>query len=184
MDTYYNSPCGLLKIKIGSKGLISLKLSRNEIVMHNPDNFQDDAYKLYLKICKWLDAYFAGKALSVSELDFDLHGTDFQKTIWNLLLKIPYGKTASYKQIGESYNILANHEPSRFIARAVGQAVGANPVCIIIPCHRVIRSDGALGGYAYGLEMKKFLLNLENKNNKPANSQKILPAFAVPDLLS
>lgn len=161
METYYNSPCGLLKINFGPKGIISLELSKNEIVKDNPDNFQGKIRQLYLKICEWLDAYFAGKAPNISELDFDLRGTDFQKTIWNLLLNIPYGKTASYKKIGQNYNILANRESYRFIARAVGQAVGANPICIIIPCHRVIRSDGTLGGYAYGLEMKKFLLNLE-----------------------
>lgn len=161
MDALYNSPCGFLKIKIGSNGIISLKLCKNEIINPNHDNLPHHVHKLYLKTCNFLDSYFGGKKPKISELEFDLRGTDFQKTIWNLLLKIPYGKTASYKQIGESYNILANRKPSGFIYRAVGQAVGANPVCIIIPCHRVVRSDGALGGYAYGLEMKKFLLNLE-----------------------
>ena len=81
-------------------------------------------------------------------------GTDFQKSVWQALLKIPYGKTSSYKE-------LANEIGKPKAMRAVGTAVGKNPFLIIVPCHRVIKNDGSLGGFAYGSEIKKKLLKIE-----------------------
>ncbi len=82
-------------------------------------------------------------------------GTPFQKRVWDELLKIPYGKTISYKE-------LARRTGNEKACRAVGMANNKNPIMIIIPCHRVVGSDGSLTGYAGGLEMKQTLLNLEN----------------------
>ena len=87
-----------------------------------------------------------------------LEGTAFQKKVWNALLSIPYGHTVSYQEIAS----MIGHPQS---ARAVGGAVHNNPIMIIIPCHRVIGSDGSLTGYAYGLELKKRLLELEAANS-------------------
>lgn len=81
-------------------------------------------------------------------------GTPFQKKVWSALSRIPYGKTVSYADIARKVG-----KPRA--VRAVGSAIGANPHCILVPCHRVIGSDGSLGGYAYGLPMKRSLLKLE-----------------------
>lgn len=94
------------------------------------------------------------KAGAPLPLPLDLRGTDFQKSVWQALLDIEAGSTCSYGD-------LARRLGSAGADRAVGSANGANPICIIIPCHRVIRSDGALGGYAYGLDMKRALLRRE-----------------------
>ena len=103
-----------------------------------------------------LDEYFAGKRKS---FDIPLHpvGTDFQKQVWQALLEIPYGETRTYKEIAESVNNLKG-------VRAVAQAIGANGMSILIPCHRVIGTNHSLTGYAGGIEAKRLLLDIENKN--------------------
>jgi methylated-DNA-[protein]-cysteine S-methyltransferase len=109
-------------------------------------------YPLFKSLDAWLRDYFSGKN---PRLDFKLNpqGTDFQKRVWKLLLKIPYGKTSAYGAIAKA---LANSS-----ARAVGGAVGHNPVSILIPCHRVIGSSGNITGYAGGVDKKIALLRLE-----------------------
>ena len=101
-----------------------------------------------------LDVYFSGRLKKFS-VPLDLTGTDFQLKAWNALAKIPYGRTFSYS---DQAKLLG----SESAVRAVGSANGKNPICIIIPCHRVIAKDGSLGGYSGGLEIKKFLLELES----------------------
>lgn len=104
-----------------------------------------------------LKEYFAGRR-KVFELDLDiLTGTDFQRTVWTELMKIPYGETISYKE-------LACMVRNENYCRAVGQAVNKNPLPIIIPCHRVIGADGDLTGYAGGIGIKKHLIQIERKN--------------------
>ncbi len=104
---------------------------------------------------KQLAEYFKGERKKFN-LKYDLHGTDFQKKVWKTLLKIPYGKTCSYGELAEKVGA-----PKAY--RAVGSANGKNPVCLLIPCHRVIASNGSLGGYSGrgGLKTKQFLLSLE-----------------------
>jgi methylated-DNA-[protein]-cysteine S-methyltransferase len=104
---------------------------------------------------KQLEEYLAGNR-KVFSVDLELTGTPFQKKVWAELLKIPYGQTASYKDIARRIG----HQRSY---RAVGGAVHNNPVAIIVPCHRVIGSDGSLTGFAGGLELKKMLLDLESR---------------------
>lgn len=87
-------------------------------------------------------------------MPMDLHGTPFQQTVWKALLEIPFGQIVSYTDIAERIQ-----KPSA--VRAVGTAIGANPVLIIVPCHRVLTKDGKLGGFRAGLDMKKALLKLE-----------------------
>ena len=105
---------------------------------------------------KWLDVYFSGR-----EPDFTpplrMEGTPFRMRVWELLREIPYGSLTSYGAIAEKLRAAG----IKSSPRAVGGAVGANPVSIIVPCHRVIGSDGSLTGYAGGLETKKALLRLE-----------------------
>jgi methylated-DNA-[protein]-cysteine S-methyltransferase len=100
-----------------------------------------------------LDAYFDGE-LADFELDVAPRGTPFQLEVWSALRDIPYGTTLSYRELAEAVG-----RPRA--SRAVGQANGRNPVSIIIPCHRVIAADGTLGGYGWGLERKRQLLDLE-----------------------
>ena len=102
-----------------------------------------------------LKEYFAGKRQTF-DLDFDFHGTDFQKSVWNILLKIPYGETISYQKQAQ----MLNNEKA---IRAVAAANGANNLAIVVPCHRVIGKNGKLTGYAGGIEKKQFLLELESK---------------------
>ena len=100
-----------------------------------------------------LTDYFAGRRTAF-DLPLDLRGTDFQRAVWEALLAIPYGETRSYGDIAAAIG-----RPRA--ARPVGQAVGANPVGVIVPCHRVIGSDGRLTGYGGGLDLKRALLRLE-----------------------
>lgn len=103
--------------------------------------------------------YLAGKRRRF-DIPFELRGTDFQKRVWNQLLKVPYGETCSYKEIAEQLN-----DPNA--SRAVGNANALNPISILVPCHRVITSCGKLGGYAGGLNTKSYLLAIE----RPAKSR-------------
>lgn len=111
----------------------------------------DDPY--LFETFKQLNEYFAGSRKKF-DLPVDIEGTEFQKKVWNEVKKIPYGKTKSYKSIAEKLGDVK-------AIRAVGKANGQNPVPIIIPCHRVIGSDGTLTGYAGGLEIKEKLLEIE-----------------------
>ncbi|MFQ6003392.1 MAG: methylated-DNA--[protein]-cysteine S-methyltransferase [Candidatus Zixiibacteriota bacterium] len=104
-----------------------------------------------------MKAYFSGKEVQFKE-KFDLKGgTDFQKKVWKAMQKIPFGQT-------RSYGWLAKKVGGKNKARAVGTACGSNPIPILIPCHRVIREDGGLGGYGGGLNIKKKLLKIEGAN--------------------
>lgn len=103
-----------------------------------------------------LKEYFAGKRKTF-DIPIKLIGTEFQKKVWKELLKIPYGKTVSYKDIGISID-----NPKA--CRAIGMANHNNPILIIVPCHRVVNENGNLGGYALGLDIKRKLLEIEKNN--------------------
>jgi len=116
---------------------------------------QNSDHPLLLRLEKELHEYFAGR-LKTFTLPLSPHGTPFQKQVWKTLLAIPYGETISYAQEAEQFG-----NPKA--TRAVANANGKNPISILIPCHRVIGSDGGLGGYSGGLWRKEFLLELEKK---------------------
>lgn len=101
-----------------------------------------------------LDAYFAG-TLTEFSLPVDLYGTEFQKKVWKALLKVPFGTTRSYKEQSIYFGDVK-------AIRAVATANGANPIAIVVPCHRIVGSDQSLTGYSGGLERKQFLLELES----------------------
>lgn len=107
-------------------------------------------------VCRWLDLYFSGARPDFTPRLAPM-GTPFQQSVWGELLTIPYGQTVSYGYIA---NRLRCHS-----AQAVGGAVGRNPIALIIPCHRVIGSNGRLTGYAYGLDRKQWLLSHEVQNS-------------------
>ena len=115
---------------------------------------------IFLKTTKFLDQYFSGKTVDSREIPVSISGTEFRKKVWKILYNIPYGKTVTYKEIAEAISLSTGKRTS---ARAVGNAVGHNPIRIIIPCHRVIGANGNLTGYAWGLDRKKLLLNIESK---------------------
>lgn len=122
-----------------------------------PDPAKLGVSPLLLEAKKSLTAYFQG-TLSTFDLPLGLEGTDFQKIVWAQLLAIPFGETWSYQQ-------LADHCGKSSGVRAVANAVGKNPISLVVPCHRVIGSNGALTGYAGGVDRKAALLALEN--NRP-----------------
>lgn len=131
------------------KGIIALHLNIKEIPFMMTKLHKDDPYMF--NIFTELEEYFNLKRKKFT-VQIDPTGTPFQKKVWSTLQKIPYGKTISYKELAEK---------SGSVARAVGQANAANPIPIIIPCHRVINFSGKLGGYSCGLEIKEKLLELE-----------------------
>ena len=122
------------------------------------DHFVEKNTPIFNLTHYWLDQYFAGKNPKIA---LPLHpvGTDFQKEVWNILLQIPYGTTTTYSAIAKE--IAFRHNIPSMSAQAVGNAVGKNPISIIVPCHRVIGSSGNLTGYAGGIERKIKLLELE-----------------------
>ena len=114
---------------------------------------QKHDYPVFDLLRGWLDDYFAGKNPKIN-ITLNPRGTDFQKSVWDALLHIPYGQLTTYGEIAKSLNCVS--------ARAIGGAVGRNPISIIIPCHRVIGASGGITGYAGGIDKKQSLLKIEN----------------------
>lgn len=113
-----------------------------------------------LQAMRWLDRYFAGAQPTPDALPLAPAGTPFQKQVWQLLRAVPYGETTTYQAL--AVQMAARLGAARMSAQAIGGAVGRNPIAIILPCHRVITSGGALGGYAGGAAKKQWLLQHEN----------------------
>lgn len=149
MPTYAFYPCpfGLLKIGIADEKVVQVTIVPKQDEKQQPTPLSDEVYAQ-------LQAYFAGKRRTFS-LPYQFTGTAFQQQVWAQIAKIPYGKTVTYKDIAQAIG-----KPRAF--QATGRAVGANPLAIIIPCHRVVGSNGELTGYALGLTMKKILLDIEH----------------------
>jgi len=121
-----------------------------------PHEIADRETPTIKKARKWLEAYFAGKSADISVLTLDMHGADFEKRVWAALCAIPPGATTSYGAIAKTLG-------SPGAARAVGMANGANPIAIVVPCHRVIGSNGSLTGYGGGLDRKTWLIDHERR---------------------
>ena len=121
---------------------------------------EDNSHSMVGNVQKWLDEYFEGDKKNCP-FSVNPNGTEFQKTIWGILLDIPYGKTRTYGEVASRYQCLTGKRTS---PRAVGNAVSRNPVSILIPCHRVMASGGRIGGYAGGIQKKQYLLELEMKH--------------------
>ena len=119
---------------------------------------EDPSHPVLLAAAKWLDAYFAGEKPDAQALKLAPTGSEFQRLVWKLLREIPYGETTTYGALAAKAEARLGR---RTAARAVGAAVGRNPISIIIPCHRVLGSSGSLTGYAGGLDKKEWLLRHE-----------------------
>ena len=154
----YQSPLGGILLAADEVGLVGLWFEGQKYFANTlPVGHCAQTTPILAEAKRWLDIYFAGK-----EPDFlpPLHpvGSSFQQSAWKILLTVPYGQTITYGDIARQ---LAAQQGGRVSAQAVGGAVGHNPISIIIPCHRVVGTDGSLTGYAGGLDRKIKLLELE-----------------------
>ena len=147
-QAYYKSPIGILRIIADENGITKVDFVKKE-----NSSIKKSSSKIVQDCIKQLDEYFQGERKSF-ELKLNPEGTEFQRKVWKELLKIPYGETISY---GEVSRRIKNPKA----VRAVGQSIGRNPISVIIPCHRVIGSDGSITGYASGLWRKEWLLKHE-----------------------
>ncbi len=147
--TSYHSPLGIILLHSDGNALTGLRFVSDT---NQPVNPSSPELPIFAQTRQWLDDYFAGKR-PCDILRLNPPGTDFQRRVWQSLLTIFYGQTKTYGQIAEMVGCRS--------ARAVGQAIGRNPIALIIPCHRVVGANGNLGGYAYGIDRKKQLLDLE-----------------------
>lgn len=162
-----DSPIGPLTIVSTSKGVCKIEFGGIDETI---TNIQVWVKKHFLKsemvredeqikfIAGQLDDYFNGIRFSF-DVPLDLHGTPFQKKVWDALGRIPHGETRSYKEVAESMNAVK-------AVRAIGNANNKNPLPILIPCHRVIGSNGSLVGYGGGLKRKQYLLDIEKVHSK------------------
>jgi methylated-DNA-[protein]-cysteine S-methyltransferase len=151
---YYNSPFGRLLLAGDDIHLSLLGFPAGAMARQHFDDWIENP-KPFKEAVSQLESYFVGE-LREFKLKLDVNGTDFQQNVWSALASIPYGQTWTYGQ-------LAKHIGKPRASRAVGAANGANPLPIIIPCHRVVAAGGKLGGFGGGLEMKNSLLTLESK---------------------
>jgi len=144
--THYESPFGILTLTSDGDSLKELRFTDNPVEVMLP------TIPVLEETQRWLDCYFNREAPGFTPRVAPF-GTLFQRRVWSELLSIPYGETVTYGDIARRIDCKS--------AQAVGSAVGRNPIAIIIPCHRVIGTDGSLTGYAYGIERKRRLLMLE-----------------------
>ena len=145
----YHSPFGDMELIYEEGAVTALRMAEKKAVAEAPEG-------LALAVFQELDEYFQGKRKTF-DIPLRTHGTPFQEKVWAALRAIPYGEVRSYKEVAEAIG-----HPRAY--RAVGMANNANSIFIIVPCHRVIGSDGSLTGYGGGLPMKKALLSLEKGN--------------------
>lgn len=158
--TCYDSPIGELLIITDEKALkkVAFDFKTDEKNLLREDNLEEGFPAIMVETIDWLDKYFEGQNPGPIPA-IDEEGTEFQKQVWDILVKIPYGETTTYGEIARK---LAQYNASgRMSAQAVGQAVGKNPIPILVPCHRVLGAGRRLGGYGGGMERKKFFLYLE-----------------------
>jgi len=151
---YYRSPIGWLRVSVRDKALTGIECVRAHSV-------QTGSRPLPRQVLGHLDRYFGGNP-GLGGIRFELDGTPFQKRVWKELRRIPWGRCVSYADLAR-----AAGRPKA--VRAVAGAVGKNPAAVLIPCHRVVGSDGSLTGYAYGLRKKAWLIGHEKRYNPPSS---------------
>ncbi|QED49862.1 methylated-DNA--[protein]-cysteine S-methyltransferase [Cytobacillus dafuensis] len=149
------SPIGVIEIVATDEAICSIMFSERDKALYR---FKEDTPKVLVDCSSQLDEYFKG-ARNQFTFPYMMEGTDFQKSVWNALTRIPCGQTGSYKDIAFS---IGNEKA----VRAVGSANGKNKLSIVIPCHRIIGANGKLTGYAGGLWRKEWLLQHENSFQK------------------
>lgn len=171
---YYSSPVGNLLLLAKESGLIAIEFDQEQ-----PTTILDSfslateasgqVFEIFCKTREILDRYFQGEKLDFQNLDFLApQGTDFQKSVWQILRQIPYGEMTSYGEIAKQLG-----KPNAM--RAVGGAVGRNPISILIPCHRVLGKNQSLTGFGGGLPNKRYLLQLEGIGYKDQGVEFVNP---------
>lgn len=153
MTGLMDSPIGLLAIDTDGNYITAIRVTKDR-----PGMIYDAPTIQTAK--EWLESYFRGSAPSPSDLPLRPAGTPFQRTVWSLLLQIPYGESISYGALAQRTARLLGKE--RMSAQAIGGAVGRNPILIMIPCHRVLGADGSLTGFSDGIDKKIILLEHEH----------------------
>ena len=159
--SYYNSPVGKILLASRNNKLIGLWIEGQKYYLGKlkEEKIENDNDITLVKAKKWLDRYFNGEKPEISELSLEPIGSEFAKHVWDILCEIPYGEFTTYGEIAKK--VAKIMDKKTMSAQAVGGAVGHNPISIIIPCHRVVGTNGSLTGYAGGLDKKIKLLNHE-----------------------
>lgn len=161
--THYKSPIGDILLASKNNKLIGLWIEGQKYYLSNlKDEMKEEEKEILIKTKEWLDRYFKGEEPSINELDLDPLGSDFRKSVWKILCEISYGEVITYKDI--AFTIAKQKDLKMMSSQAVGGAVSHNPISIIIPCHRVVGSNGSLTGYAGGIDKKVYLLKHEKVN--------------------
>ena len=155
-----DSPVGKLKLVANDKALVAVLWENdNPTRVRLTKLVEEQAHPILMKAEQQLNEYFAGRRVDFS-IALDMAGTQFQRSVWEALLAIPFGQTKTYLDV-------ARHLGNPQATRAVGAATGRNPISIIVPCHRVIGSTGKLTGFAGGLDAKTYLLLMEQRMTEP-----------------
>ena len=161
--THYKSPLGDILLDSKNNKLIGLWIEEEKYYLSDlKDEIKEEEKEILEKTKYWLDRYFKGEKPSIDELDLSPLGSDFRKRVWKILCEIPYGEVITYKDIADT--IAKQKGLKKMSSQAVGGAVGHNPISIIIPCHRVVGTNGSLTGYAGGIDKKVYLLKHEKVN--------------------
>ena len=159
-STEYNSIIGPLLLVCDDNNLIGLwMMGQKYFCPLKEQPVPKDEHPVLMQAKKWLDRYFNGEMPDIKELPLAPVGSSFRQEVWEILCSIPYGDVMTYGQIAD--RIAKNHGKEKMSAQAVGGAVGHNPISVIIPCHRVVGTNGSLTGYAGGVAKKLTLLKHE-----------------------
>ncbi|OOF56048.1 methylated-DNA--[protein]-cysteine S-methyltransferase [Rodentibacter myodis] len=167
--TYYPSPVGKLLILSDGEHITHIDFEKEQYAP-NPAWLEKNDLPLFQKVYRAFDRYFNGEAETFADIPLKAEGTAFQQAIWQALRKIGYGEMSSYGELAKMIN-----NPKA--VRAVGGAVGSNPISIIIPCHRILGKDKTLTGFGGGLAVKRFLLQLEKIPYIDKGSEYTKPRF-------
>lgn len=156
----YPSPIGPLYVVCKEQGIVGLWMEGQKYFCPIKETIKsDEEHPLLAEARAWLDSYFKGEKPPIRKLQLAPEGSEFRQEVWKMLCEIPYGEVTTYGEIAKQ--IAAKQGKKSMSAQAVGGAVGHNPISIIIPCHRVVGTDGSLTGYAGGISRKIWLLDYE-----------------------
>lgn len=158
----YKSPIGKIFIVSDENSIIGMWIEGQKYFFESfkEETIVDDKITIIKKAKEWLNKYFKGDMPSINEISLSPRGSEFRQRVWKILCEIPYGEVITYGDIAKRIAIETGKKTMS--AQAVGNAVGHNPISIIIPCHRVIGANGNLTGYAGGIDKKIQLLKMEN----------------------
>lgn len=159
--THYKSPIGEILLASDGDSLIGLWLENQKYFLATikEETIDKPDLKVFIQTQLWLEHYFQGEKLSIKDLPLAPRGTTFRQEVWQILCEIPYGEVITYGEVAKK--MAERHHKQTMSAQAIGGAVGHNPISIIIPCHRVVGTNGSLTGYAGGIDKKIKLLELE-----------------------